>query len=785
MSKSVNKLLSSFFFIVLVLTGFESSALAAAFAPAVSLPAGSGPSAMVSGFFDGLCSPSQSGQVALWSGENNAEDSIGTQDGSLVNGTAFVAGRIGQAFSLDGADDYVEVPDSTVLDIAAQITLSAWINPTALGGRIIDKLTAGVSNGYLLDTFGGKVRLIATSTGSADGSTSLPLNAWTHVAGVFDGTQLRVYVNGQLDGTTDVTDTTPTNNLPLRIGADSNGDNRFSGLIDEASVYNRALSATEVLNLYNYACATPTPDVAVANFLDDTVSVMLGNGDGTFTTTNFDVGTAPYAVISGDFNSDGNADLAVANSGSNNITILFGNGTGDFPTVATYPVGTTPYSLTSGDLDGDGNIDLAVANLKSGNISILIGNGAGSFSATDPAVFPVGGSPVAIVAADFNTDEVDIKDELAVADSNGHSVSILSLKKELDETYTMTVDPKHKYTVGSTPLALVTGDFNGDGMPDLAVANGNSKNISVLLGMGTNLMAAPVHYTVDEFPASLTTGDLNGDGKIDLAATHISGNTLSVLYGNGNGKFQAPLSFPVGKYPLAVAAGDFDADGLIDLLTANYDTDTLSLLINAQSTGINVTSPAGGEQIQTGASLLITWNAFPGAVTYTIFYSSDNGIKFKKLAKVGNVTSYDWTVPLPKLPNSNDNLIKIVGYDANKKVVAEGRSKSSFAIEAVSIVSPNGGEIVSSEGSMSIVWSTYITKKTPTSVKLYYSKYDAAGVLSWTLIDTITGNPGSYLWTLPLVDATRHNYLVKVELRAGSTVLATDISDRFFTIELP
>lgn len=539
------------------------------------------------------------------------------------------------------------------------------------------------------------------------------------------------------------------------------------------------------------------PDVVVANFDEDSVSVMLGNGDGTFTEaagSPIPVGSAPYAVISGNFNGDANIDLAVANSGDDTVSILLGNGNGTFTeaTGSPFSVGKTPYALTSGDLDGDGLVDIAVANLKSGTVSILIGNGTGTFLEATGSPFPAGSEPAAIVAGDFNTDEVDefdvpiVKDELAVADSSGAAVLILSLTNS-GGTYTMTEPKTYKYKVNKTPLALVTGDFNGDGMPDLAVANANSKNISILIGMGTNLMANKVDYTVDEFPVSLTTADLNGDGKLDLAATHLSDNTVSVLYGNSDGTFQCgdcnkQLSFDVGKDPIAVTAGDFNADGRNDLMTANYKDNTLSLLINTLDLVLNVTSPSGGEKIQTGTSHLITWDAFPGAVSYQIHLSEDNGVKFKKLAKVGNVTSYNWTVPLPKKPNINDYLIKIVGYDASNKVVAEGRSKSTFAIVAVNIVSPNGGEVLPEGATVPIVWSTYVTKKAPTSVKLYLSKYDNSEVLTWTAIDTITGNPGSYLWTVPSVDATQHNYLVKIELRNDSTVLATDISDRYFTI---
>ena len=528
-------------------------------------------------------------------------------------------------------------------------------------------------------------------------------------------------------------------------------------------------------------------DVAVANFRDNTVSVMLGNGDGTFTAaagSPIDVGTAPYAVISRDFDRDGNIDLAVANSGDDTVSILLGNGDGTFTpaTGSPFAVGTTPYSLTSSDLDGDGFIDLAVANHKSGSISILVGDGTGFFAPTSPALFSAGSSPAAIVAADFNTDEVEVKDELAVADSKNHNITILSLKNTLG-TYTMTT--AKKYSVGRTPLSLVTGDFNGDGLPDLAVANANSKNISVLLGLGTNLMTNPVHYKVIAFPSSITEADLDGDGRLDLAVTHLKGSMLSVLYGGGNGTFLQPITFPVGNHPLAVAAGDFNTDGNNDLLTANYNANTLSLLINTPTANISVTSPAAGEHIATGSPYLITWAAFPGAVSrYVINYSSNNGRSFKKLAEVANLqTTYSWNVPIPTA-NLNDNIIKIVAYDASNTILAEGSSKATFSIDAVAITQPNGGETFIGGQTKTISWNTYATTKPATSVNLYYS---VDGGSKWKQITSITGNqnPGTYAyttWTVPTVTADEHDALVKIELRAGSKIVASDISDKFFTI---
>ncbi len=191
------------------------------------------------------CTPPPAGMVAWWPGDGNAGDIAGANGGALVGGVTFAAGRVDQAFSLNGSSAYVQVPDSAALRVAGQITIDAWINPSALGGRIVDKITAGLGDGYLLDTNGGSVRLLFDGQ-SLTGTSALPTGTWTHVAGVYDGAQMRVYVNGTLDGTFNGNAAIPTNALPLRIGADSNGGNLFSGLIDEVEILNRALSQAEI-----------------------------------------------------------------------------------------------------------------------------------------------------------------------------------------------------------------------------------------------------------------------------------------------------------------------------------------------------------------------------------------------------------------------------------------------------------------------------------------------------------------------------------------------------------
>ncbi len=129
------------------------------------------------------------------------------------------------------------------------------------------------------------------------------------------------------------------------------------------------------------------------------------------------------------------------------------------------------------------------------------------------------------------------------------------------------------FNVGSAPESIVTADFNRDGKLDLAVANPNSNNVSVLLGNGAGSFAAAVNFGVGVSPYSVATGDFNLDGKLDLAAANGDSNNVSILLGGGNGSFSAATNFPAGSVPGVLAVADFNADGMPDLAVGNGGAD--------------------------------------------------------------------------------------------------------------------------------------------------------------------------------------------------------------------
>jgi len=135
---------------------------------------------------------------------------------------------------------------------------------------------------------------------------------------------------------------------------------------------------------------------------------------------------------------------------------------------------------------------------------------------------------------------------------------------------------------GNQPASVAMGDFNGDGKPDLAIANGDG-TVTVLLGNGAGGFAAAAGspFAAGSGPSSVAVGDFNGDGKPDLAIADYNGDNVTVLLGDGTGRFTAAPSspFPAGSQPNSVAVGDFNGDGKLDLAIANYNSNNVTVLL--------------------------------------------------------------------------------------------------------------------------------------------------------------------------------------------------------------
>ena len=344
-------------------------------------------------------------------------------------------------------------------------------------------------------------------------------------------------------------------------------------------------------------------DLVSANSGSNTASIRLGDGTGNFTgTTNLAMSSATYAVVVGDFNNDGKQDIAVANYSSGAINILLGDGAGNFSQSTALLGGNGPIALAIGDFNSDGKPDLASVNRIDGTVSTWLGDGTGLFTVS--VTVGVGDRPYAVALGDFNGDG---KPDLAVANQISRTVSIRLGNGAGGFSGTTEI------SVGYSPQSIVVADFNSDGKQDFAVANYGENAVSICLGDGTGNFAAPTLVPVGTRPNSVVLSDFNNDGKLDFAAVNGDSNNVSIRFGDGAGNFSGTANVSVGTSPFAIAAGDFNGDGRPDLATANSASNNVSIRLNSCSN----TAPT------IAASAALSRTAASAATTGTIATVSD------------------------------------------------------------------------------------------------------------------------------------------------------------------
>ena len=341
-------------------------------------------------------------------------------------------------------------------------------------------------------------------------------------------------------------------------------------------------------------------DLAVARRLRrHDVSVLLGNGDGTFQPqVTYAVGSDPVAIVAGDFNGDGQLDLAVANDASNDVSVLLGNGDGTFSDPGQFA--TTPHATPLvADVNGDGTDDVLVVD---GAGDILYRQGIPG----QPGTFepPVTVNPGLIPSRDIawlpNTDQGPV---LASVDAQDDAISLYAYR---DGGFVRL----GSLTTGQLPAQIIAADLNGDGLDDLVVRNAGDGTLSVFFGTEFNRsqfigpidpqfdspsFLAPVTLPVGLGVSDVQAVDTTGSGALDLVVTNKLTGQVSILRNLGDGTFAAPVPYRAGtglsaidpgstpevtslEATAGVAAGPLTPGGPTDLVTINPGSNTLDVL---------------------------------------------------------------------------------------------------------------------------------------------------------------------------------------------------------------
>ncbi len=274
-------------------------------------------------------------------------------------------------------------------------------------------------------------------------------------------------------------------------------------------------------------------DLAVSNKLDNTVSLFINNGDGTFATpVTVAAGTSPTSVRLADFNGDNSPDLVVTNEQitmpfiDDSVSVMFNNGDGTFQTRVSFEVGVSPQETAAIDLNGDTSLDLAVVNLEGHTVSILLNDGSGSF--THVAECESNHMPSGISAADLDNDG-DL--DLVAPNSDAYDRSVISvILNNGDGTFQATI----YYNSGGAPIATFTSDLDNDTDIDIVVANWSSDSVSILLNNGDATFQPPIQYAAGDGPASLFAANLNDDNYNDMVVTNRNSDDLLVYLNQGS-----------------------------------------------------------------------------------------------------------------------------------------------------------------------------------------------------------------------------------------------------------
>jgi hypothetical protein len=335
-----------------------------------------------------------------------------------------------------------------------------------------------------------------------------------------------------------------------------------------------------------FSCPCCVPSLETLTLANTSLSVNVVGG--VFLSSRFPVGNGPGSVAIADFNNDGKLDIVTANEQSGDASVLLGDGKGGFSPApgSPFPAGHDPNDVTVGDFNRDGCLDLAFANHETQHLTVLLGNCRGQFAGAPHSPFTVAVKPHphGIATGDFNGDgNPDL-----VTDSWGED----RLEILFGDGKGGFATPGSYVAVGKHPYQRIrVADLNGDGKADIVSPNLEGDNVTILLsdGKGGFRQSAGSPFLCGDSPFNVAIGDVNGDAIPDLAIVNSASSTsdrtgqdgLTVLIGDGRGGFTKMTGSPfvTAKRPNMVAIGDINGDGVGDIVVSNPDSDSITIFM--------------------------------------------------------------------------------------------------------------------------------------------------------------------------------------------------------------
>ncbi len=755
-----------------------------------------------------MCVPPPSGLIAWYPGDGTANDIQGPtfENGTLVNGATYGTGKVGQAFSFNGVNQEVQVPDSAVLDLTTDFTFDAWVNPAAnqnplANGGIVSKIGGGAGdNGYQFYLENDKIGCQFNATGEMWPGNQLlvtvpggiPNNAWTHVACTYDHNQLKIYYNGANIGMLTVgPKTVIDSSASLRISGDDNGNAHFNGMLDEVEIFDRALDDTEIADIYSagsagvcHSCTAPPSGMTSWYTGEGNADDIGGTNNGTFTSPAFAPGkvgqafsfdgvaasfiTAPASGTTTTLTLDAWIKPAAYVDGDNQPSVVFER-TGAFApkiglqlinndgTMTVY-IGASQYATTaSGVLPLNQWSHVAVTISPNGaqrDVSIILnGSVVGSTTTSSFVIDP--GTLLIAKANGFINRFNGLIDEVETFDRGLSPTELAGI---------FAADSAGKCHTSTLRFAASTDSVNEDGTATFT-----------LIRDGANDSAATVDYTFNSGSSDTATGGAACTAGVDYIGT-------SGQFSIGTGVSGIPLSVPI--------CDDVIVEGSEDLsLTLSNPTGSTSIVSpSTETVTINDNDFSETTVSVTAGDLQITdANGGTSDDTLTISCSAPNLIVHDPnnnlSAGIGAIQVDPFTVSIPLSSVSNSITVDTLG---GNDLLTLDFSGCGF-IPSGGILY-NGGTQTGSPGDRLVI----VGGSTTTEAFDFTNNNDGSislsggavtGTISYTGLEPVSSSISAADVTLNY--STASEFITVTDAGAGQTMVDSDVGGESVTFDNP